>query len=98
MTSGFLVSRRRQQTAFACGSMVPMDPVSMIVGALASGAASGLTKGAGNAISDAYGALKNLITKRYPSVSTAGVENKPTSDVQKGALQESLSDEGAGSD
>lgn len=102
----------RQQTAFrapngsahatsqlrAYGSMVDMDPMAMIVGALASGAASGLTKVAGNAISDAYDALKNLIAKRYPSVSTAGVENKPTSDTQKGALQESLSDEGADTD
>lgn len=70
----------------------------MIVGALASGAASGLTKVAGNAISDAYSAMKRLIAKRYPSVSTAGVENKPTSDTQKDALRESLSDEGADTD
>src|SRR5690242_3877381 len=69
-----------------------MDPVSMVVGALASGAATGLTEATAKAIKDAYAALKGLLARKYPSLSTSSVENKPESPVQRAALEESLRD------
>jgi hypothetical protein len=74
-----------------------VDPVSMIVAALASGAASGLTKVAGTAISDAYKALKRLIADKY-KLSTDSIERKPESPKQQDALHEELADARAGDD
>jgi hypothetical protein len=75
-----------------------MDPVTMVVTALAAGAAAGLKDTVATAISDAYNGLKRLISDRYPGVSTSGVEKKPESEVQQSALAESLSDADAGND
>ncbi len=80
-----------------CGSMLVMDPVSLIVGALASGAASGLKKTVGTAIADGYKYLKGLISDRY-GLSTDALDKKPESPVQRAALRESLADAGAGGD
>lgn len=75
-----------------------MDPVTLIVGALAAGAATGLTDATAQAIKDCYGALKSLIARKYPDVSTSGVERKPQSERQRGALDEELREEGAAQD
>lgn len=75
-----------------------MDPVTLIVGALAAGAATGLTDATAEAITDAYKTLKNLITQKYPDVSPNGVERKPESDVQRAALDEELRELGAAED
>jgi hypothetical protein len=69
----------------------------MIVGALASGAASGLTKVVGTAISDAYKGLKRLIVDKY-GLSTDSIERKPSSSAQQATLHEQLADAGAGDD
>ncbi|ATO63525.1 hypothetical protein BB737_05695 [Mycobacterium avium subsp. hominissuis] len=74
-----------------------MDPVSFIVGALASGAASGITKTTGTAIADLYGYLKRLIADRF-GVSTDALDKKPESKTQQDALAELLTDAGAGAD
>ena len=42
-----------------------MDPVTLIVTALAAGAASALQDGASAAVKDAYARLKVLVTKRF---------------------------------
>ena len=42
-----------------------MDPVTLIVTALAAGAASALQDGASAAVKDAYARLKALVTKRF---------------------------------
>jgi hypothetical protein len=42
-----------------------MDPVTLIVTALAAGAASALQDGASAAVKDAYARLKRLVTKRF---------------------------------
>ena len=42
----------------------PIDPLTLIVGALAAGATSALTDSATDAVKSAYGALKGLITRR----------------------------------
>ena len=42
-----------------------MDPITLIVAALAAGAASALQDGASAAVKDAYARLKALVTKRF---------------------------------
>jgi hypothetical protein len=74
-----------------------VDPVTLIVGAVIAGASSGLKETTKKAISDAYAGLKRIISDRY-GVSTAALENKPESDLQRGAFQESLEGTGAGAD
>lgn len=74
-----------------------VDPITLIVGALASGAASGLRKTMTAAITDAYAGLKRLITDKY-GVNTDALEKKPESAAQQGALEESLGDAGAAAD
>ena len=44
-----------------------MDPVTLIVTALAAGAASALQDGASSAVKDAYARLKALVKKRFAS-------------------------------
>jgi hypothetical protein len=73
----------------------PMDPVTVIVSAIALGAASGLTETATAAVKDTYAALKGLITGRYPDVDVAAVENKPKSQAKRESLAEDLVDAGA---
>jgi hypothetical protein len=70
----------------------PMDPVTMIVSAIAMGAATGLTDTASAAVTDAYAALKGLLTGRYPDVDVAAVENKPESTPKRESLAEDLAD------
>jgi hypothetical protein len=72
-----------------------MDPVTVIVSAIAMGAAAGLTDTASAAVTDAYGALKGVLTGRYPRVDVAAVENKPESIPKRESLAEDLADAGA---
>jgi hypothetical protein len=74
-----------------------MDPVSIVVAALATGAASALRDTTAAAIKDAYAALKDRLQRRY-SVDTSGVEKKPDSQVQQAAVKESLDDANAAED
>jgi alkyl hydroperoxide reductase subunit AhpF len=48
-----------------------MDPITLIVTALAAGAASALQDGASAAVKDAYGRLKALVKKRFAGRSMA---------------------------
>lgn len=45
--------------------MAVMDPISLIVGALAAGAAAGLTDTAAGAVRDAYAGLRDLVRRRF---------------------------------
>src|SRR5690349_23355356 len=54
-----------------------MDPVTVVVSALAAGAATGLTDTVATAVKDAYAGLKRLLTRRYEDVDLAPVEKKP---------------------
>lgn len=67
-----------------------------VVSAIAAGAATGLNETVAQAIRDAYGALKRLITQR--GVDVSAVENKPTSEAKRNSLAEDLEDAGAGAD
>jgi hypothetical protein len=71
-----------------------MDPITLVVTAIALGASAGLKDTATQAVKDAYAGLKTLLAKR--SVDVSAVERKPDSDAQKAALAETLGDvEGA---
>ena len=69
-----------------------MDPITLVVTAVALGAAAGLTDTATQAVKDAYAGLKASLTRRRVDVS--GVERKPDSDTQRAALAETLADAG----
>src|SRR4249919_3165563 len=67
-----------------------MDPITLVVTAVALGASAGLKDAATQAVKDAYAGLKALLTRRQVDVS--GVERKPESDTQRAALIETLTD------
>lgn len=67
-----------------------MDPVTLVVTAVALGASAGMTETASNVIKDAYTGLKRLLTHRQ--VDPSGVERRPTSKAQQDALRETLAD------
>jgi hypothetical protein len=80
-----------------------MDPVTIIVAALAAGAAAGVTDVASQAIKDGYAALKGLIIGRFGQKAdikeaVEQVEKKPDSEGRKATLQEELQAAGAGQD
>jgi hypothetical protein len=61
-----------------------MDPVSLVISALAAGASSGLTGAAGAAIADAYAALKSLLRRRLSdNGQDPAVVDQPQKDPQQ---------------
>ena len=56
-----------------------MDPITIIVTALALGAAAGIKSTAEQAVKDAYNSIKALIHRKYPQVSIDLLESDPTS-------------------
>jgi hypothetical protein len=74
-----------------------MDPISLIVAAVVAGAATGITDQAAQAVKDAYGALKRLLTDRH-HVDVAALERKPESEAKQASLTEDLGDTGAAAD
>jgi hypothetical protein len=75
-----------------------VDPITLLVSALAAGAASAVKETAGKAITDAYAALKDAIKKKYAGVDLAPVEQKPASAPKRASLAEDLEAVGAGKD
>ncbi len=75
-----------------------MDPVSLIVAALAAGAAAGFKENATAAVKDAYGAIKRLLSSRYKNVVLDDLERKPESEAKRASVAEDLSDGGAQED
>ena len=73
-----------------------MDPISLIVAAVAAGAAAGLKDTAAAAVKDAYAALKGLLSDR--GVDVDAVERKPDSQPKRESLAEDLQDGEAGTD
>ena len=70
-----------------------MDPITLVVTAVALGASAGLKETAATAVKDSYSGLKRLLTGREVDVS--GVERKPDSPAQQAALTETLTEVGA---
>lgn len=80
-----------------------MDPLTLIVTAVATGAAVGLKPVAAQAVKDAYAGLKQLIIDRYGArgdvaKAVENVEGKPKSEGRKTMLQEELDAAGAAED
>jgi hypothetical protein len=65
-----------------------VDPVTLVVAAVALGASAGLTETASSAVKDAYAGLKRLLNHRQIDVSS--VERNPDSTKQQEALRETL--------
>jgi hypothetical protein len=78
-----------------------MDPITLIVTALAAGAALGLKDTASSAVRDAYAGLKALVTKRLAGRSAAGVVlsgHEKAPETWQAPLMAELSEAGADHD
>lgn len=78
-----------------------MDPLSLIVGALAAGAAAGLTDTAAGAVKDAYAGLRDLVWRRFSGrrvSQTALEEHERAPDVWQAPLSAELVAVGADTD
>jgi hypothetical protein len=75
-----------------------MEPVSLVVAALAAGAAAGLKPAAASAVKDAYAGLKGLIGARYKGVDIGRLEKGPESASEQIAVVGALCAAGADRD
>src|SRR5215210_7285808 len=75
-----------------------MDPISIIVAALAAGAVAGLKPTAEQAVKDTYAGIKALIQRKYRSVDLSSLEKKPESETKRASVAEDLTDAGAAQD
>jgi hypothetical protein len=75
-----------------------MDPVSIVVTALAAGAVAGLKPTAEQAVKDAYHGLKAVIQNKYKKANVQQLEEKPESKAKQESLAEDLRDAGAETD
>ena len=75
-----------------------MDPISIIVMALVSGAAAALKPTTEQAIKDAYAGIKELIQRKFGRVDVAVLETDPASKARQVVVQEDLEKAGAGQD
>jgi hypothetical protein len=75
-----------------------MEPTSLILAALAAGAAAAAKDTASQAIKDAYAGLKALVQKRFadkPEAETALAQHEKKPDVWKEPLKDALTENGA---
>ena len=78
-----------------------MDPVSLIVTALAAGAGQGITDTASAAVKDAYASLKARVRKRLgggPSAELVLAKHEQAPETWQAPLMAELADSGAGDD
>ncbi|MFY2787389.1 hypothetical protein [Rhodococcus sp. MALMAid1271] len=77
-----------------------MEPVTLIVAAIALGASDGARETTKQVIGDAYTAVKGWITDRYSSVTTEveGLEREPDEELRRALLAKKLDQAGAGDD
>ncbi|TSD93681.1 hypothetical protein FOV72_18940 [Gordonia rubripertincta] len=77
-----------------------MEPITLIVAAIALGASDGARETTKQAIGDAYTAVKGWITDRYKSVTAevAGLEQEPEEELRRALLAKKLDQAGAGDD
>jgi hypothetical protein len=76
-----------------------MEPVSLLLTALALGAKAALQETASAAVKDAYSGLKTLIVRKFgakPSIDS--LEQKPESKTKRAAAEEDLAEAGAAAD
>jgi hypothetical protein len=80
---------------------VGMDPITLIVTALAAGAALGLTDTASSAVKDSYAGLKALVRRRLagrPDAELVLARHEQTPETWQAPLMEELNQAGAGHD
>ena len=78
-----------------------MDPVTLIVTALVSGASAGLKDVAGNALKDTYSALRSLLKRKFegrPDAELALERHEQKPEVWEQPLREALKESGADHD
>ena len=78
-----------------------MDPVSLILGALASGVAHGTTESATEAVKDAYRSLKDQLSRRFKgrrSAEIALAEHADDPETWQAPLAKALAETGASTD
>jgi hypothetical protein len=75
-----------------------MDPISVVVTALAAGAAAGVKPAAEQAVKDAYAGLKAFIQRKWREVSLDPLEANPSSKARQGVIKEDLEQAGAAQD
>jgi len=75
-----------------------MEPITMIVTALALGAAAGIQGIAEQAIKDGYEQLKALVQRKYAGISLKKLEGKPDSKARRGLVEEELAETDAAQD
>jgi hypothetical protein len=80
-----------------------MDPLTLIVTALVTGAAAAAKDVGGEAVKNAYNGLKTLTSEKFGAkanveTAIASIEQKPDSDNRKGVLKEELEAAGADKD
>lgn len=75
-----------------------MDPISLIVIALATGAAAGLKQTAETVVKDTYAGIKALLKRKFEGVSIDMLESDPTSKTRQEILKQDLAKAGAGND
>jgi hypothetical protein len=78
-----------------------MDPVTLIVGALAAGALKGAGETAGTAVKDAYGALRRLIASRFagrPAAELALAEHESDPNAYQAPLAKHVRESGLAQD
>jgi hypothetical protein len=75
-----------------------MDPISMIVMALVTGAATALKPTAEQAVKDAYAGIKELIQRKYGSLEVTMLETDPASKERQAIIKQNLEKTGAKQD
>ncbi|WP_406238510.1 hypothetical protein [Nocardia sp. NBC_01009] len=72
--------------------------MTMVVAAIAAGAAAGVNETTKRLVADAFQVVKKLISGRYQSADVAVVEHDPSSGARRAVLAQELSKAGAGED
>ncbi len=75
-----------------------MDPISIIVIALVTGAAAGLKPTAERFVKDAYAGIKAMIQRKYERVGIDMLEKHPASEANQSIVKQDLEKAGASSD
>jgi hypothetical protein len=75
-----------------------MDPLSLLMTALVSGAAAGLKPTAAQAVKDAYKGLKALIKQKFQHVTVEILESDPGNAMRQGIVKEDLAKAQAAAD
>jgi hypothetical protein len=78
-----------------------MEPITLILGALAAGALAGVTESATGAVKDAYAGLKRLVAARFagkPAAELALAEHAADPDTWQAPLAKALAETGTDAD